>query len=344
MRDLLEVLSRMPNSLGRLRKTALHPSGVRLPACPRRFLYSTRLGWRKADWREALSAGNILHRAMAVYYTGQPPATSVEQACKEAKLELAEEQALWAQEHPEDPFMDTRKREKAIGLGGMMGRVLMEAFPLPDTCDVVAIEQTLKSPDSWKAFCPVPIIGTVDAVLYDRTKEQYWLVDHKSTSDKPAQRAANLTFDVQAQLYRALWNSVHPERRVSGVIHNIIGKPGIRVKKGEKFEDYLDRCFEWYDKQALADPHEPPVQQSYVSFISPVLDKNDELQGLMSEVGRWHKRAVSLDSYPRVGQSFQACNELGGHVCPFMPLCLRQPSAWAEVLTKYHFNKADDDV
>lgn len=350
MMSLRHALIRMPGNLGEVRTPAFHPSRLVPPTCLREYLYRVRLGWVRESWSEALRVGSVMHEVLARYYSGTPLDVAADTVQKEAAASLVQRQVEWAKANPDNPTLYVERDVKAVGVGTVLARVLVETFPFDTNFSPIAVEQKLSMPIGpilWPGhtvYADLRLEGTVDLVLHDTTKNQFWIVDHKSTGDNPTDRARGLTFDTQVHLYRDLWNGAHPTQKVCGAIHSIIRKPTIRLKKGQSFEEYLTECYEWFDKEALKDPHRPPLIRSFVGFTRPPLAEDDELKELLADAATLATRLpAELSDFPRIGSAYGGCCSRG-RVCPYMSLCEAPVTAWADILTAGGFTKAPTET
>jgi hypothetical protein len=259
--------------------------------------------------------------------------------------QLEADNIAWIEQNPDDPKMPLYdKKKKAIALGVTLGTVFNEMFPLPDDWEIVAVEHAMKMDlKKTPVEANVPLIGKLDAVIKNH-KGEYWLVDHKTTSYSPHIRAKGLTFDTQALIYRTLWEkSFVGKKPLAGVIHNIIQKPTIRQKKNQRWDEYIDECFEWYDKQTLRDPQHPPVMQSWVRFDWKDFrfDKEEELVQKLKDVAYWYGGRLDLQKYWPAGNPH--VYHQWGRVSPYLKLLQSHPRQWYDYLASHGFAKIHPD-
>lgn len=346
MASLESQLANMPDGWGKVLNPPVHPSKLAPPTCPRKYMYRTRLGWRKKSWERAPEIGRIFHAVLAGILAGGAPqevssavSLDAEEAVREIHDIIAEEQT------PTEADYFRKDARKQIAVGLMLGQVLYSFHPLRDTHSILAVEQRIDGSIDLPGRSPVEIAGTLDAVVQDNKTDNIYIVDHKSTSFHPRDFAQSLTFDTQTALYRYLWDEAHPDFPSSGVMHQIIRKPTIRLKKAETLEDYINRCFEWYEAEAARTIHDPPVLISRCLFSTAhSLEKNEEVQRLLWDAHGWAQRPLHLPHFPRVGDPNAGCLSRFGGVCSYMTLCQHRPVAWAELLEKQQFTKVDRDA
>ena len=369
---LPDILANMPDGFGRVFHPAIHPSAARPIQCHRRFLFSARLGWHLPSWASAFEIGHVFHTVMQGQYSGLSPETAVQAARKAAELYLAEHEAQLAAEieataaegGTSSRMPDHAKQRKDLSVGVALGQIFMNAFPLPPQWRVLFVERTFGMGLQEVGLriglqeiglkhvrdARLRLEGTLDAgVMHPEpswgNEAETYIHDHKTTAYSPAIRAATLTFDNQSLLYRALLDGWLAEQGLPpcrGVVHNIIQKPTIRLKKDETYEEYVDRCFEQYDLTALKDPHNPPMDRSFVSFLRPPLKDDLELLEVLELIAPYYVREPSLIGFPRCGSSYVCSSR--GKTCPYLPLCqIENPGAWYGTLQRLRFTKNDPD-
>ncbi len=347
---LPKILREMPDGWGRDYSPNLHPSGAKYPNCLRAFFYAKRMGWVKPEFHEALNIGTVFHEAMARIRSGQTTDQACQSTYQRNMIELEALRKDYEDSHEGERHPLHFKMEKAIAMGVMLASVWNNHYPVPSTIQTLAIEQQLRiTLGEVSEFLDGYLMGTIDTAFYYPRSERVWLEDHKTTSISPDERRRGLTFDIQTILYRALWDAAHPDQKAYGVIHNIIRKPTIRQRKQrqpETLEDYVSRCFEWYEEKFLGDPQHPPMIQSMVAFTRPPLAEDAEIIRLLQRLCQCHyvDRPV-LSSFPRVGTSFGGCHGTYGKTCPYMDLCEREdPAHWFNVLISSGYAKIDPDT
>ena len=128
-----------------------------------------------------------------------------------------------------------------------MSQLHWEQFPLDTGAwEVVALEQDyeVKLPAAYGIR--QPIAGRVDAVLrHLRDPKGLFLLDHKTTSKRPADWIRGTALSTQARLYRLLVTAALGEP-VLGILYNIVQRPPVRWKSWQTFDDYAAECRDWY--------------------------------------------------------------------------------------------------
>ncbi len=87
----------------------------------------------------------------------------------------------------------------------------------------------------------VRLHGFIDAICTDGTP-----VEHKTTSTSIDEKYIyRLNFDEQVTTYLAVLGKTK-------MIYTAVQKPTIRLKQNETEEEYVQRCYEWYDSENKA--------------------------------------------------------------------------------------------
>ncbi len=178
----------------------------------------------------------------------------------------------------------------------------------------------------------------LDLLSADRD-DLLWVNDHKSTGSAPVDVVAALRFDIQPQIYRLAAQALYCERRVAGVIHNVVATPTIKCCKKDDNDPAkynLRVRNEWYseqEKMAQHDPAKRPSVRSKVVFgdmpIRPSLMK------LAQEVCVRSHGQPQLRLYPECGNNYTCCGVGGGKPCPYLLLCQRDhPQEWKQFIGK----------
>jgi len=187
-----------------------------------------------------------------------------------------------------------------------------------------------------------PIMGRLDMVLKD-SKGDYWIWDLKtvSSSISTVQRAATILFDPQPWFYKILLANELKRQdeggKVKGIIHVLLQKPSLRLKKGEVFEDYVQRCvLDFYDtrmKQAKESPDvHPPLLISRVKFPPRT---PGWVHTMLWDLDRHSSDEADPNFfYPDKNSCFNYNSK-----CPFLPVCQASESTWPVILGT-HFEQS----
>lgn len=138
------------------------------------------------------------------------------------------------------------KSELAIDLkikAGCMMDAYTALYPEEDF-EIYEIEEEFEddiiNPETGAKSRSFTIGGKVDMIVRKKYDGTFWLVEHKTASGISEGYIAKLWTDFQIVLY-----SYYIERKfgikITGIIYNILGKCGIKMRVGESEEEYQER-------------------------------------------------------------------------------------------------------
>ena len=125
----------------------------------------------------------------------------------------------------------------------------------------------------------IPVRGRWDAV-YSDSQNKLWLMENKTKGQIDEEGImAHLPQDLQTMLYvHALQK--HTGRRVEGVLYNVIRRPGLRQKKTETVDEYLERAFdditnrpEYYFMRWKVELLPQDIENWVLKTFDPILDQ-----------------------------------------------------------------------
>ncbi len=321
-------------------------------SCPRKFMFTHRYRLRRKGRprSRALDIGTFFHKLMGYVFAGRSQDFASREVGKDIEkiIRVAEEQ-----EGPDGLLPGggtvgdmSSAMERNLAMALVMCTEFFNHYPLHNKWKVVGAERTVQANLDGIAS---DIRGTIDLELEDAETGEIWIVDHKTVGGDAMTRVAYTGFDLQSLLYRVLAKGLHPDRKIAGVVHNIVAKPTIDFcnkdrdsvwvdktfksgpRKGQtvqekkfegvpKFENYLERCREWYDLHN--DEGSPHIIQSWWRFTGPTVP--EELYYQLMQADLRCTREPKLHQFYRRTASCQAYNRL----CEFLPLCEGNPKTW----------------
>ncbi|HPT36416.1 MAG TPA: PD-(D/E)XK nuclease family protein [Bacillota bacterium] len=298
--------------------------------CPRKFMFKERLGLQVAGYEPALFTGDMFHQLMAAIYKGgslDDLGRILAHLVREQVETLGELTDTGTGLLPNGRTFTEQAAtvEQDAKLAHAMVLAFFEFYPLETllkTYKIVEVEReyAIKVPG-----LTVPLVIQVDLLLKNLRTNEYWIVDHKTTSLSPKVRSETMPFEFQPRLYKWVWASYmdaetpegEPPVKLGGTMHNIVRKPTIRFcAKDADFDAYVQRVREWYQEQALKDPNDPPILQSVVRHTGPVLD--EELLVQVHQLNRYSTADLDLCRFYR---DDSGCFKFGRKPCPYLPLC-----------------------
>ena len=298
--------------------------------CPRYFMWKHRFGVEPRHYRrsEALDIGTFFHTYMACHYLGLDEGRAV--SVVGAMIEEAIEQELTFED--KGPLVDrlsglTRSLERGSAMARMMARLFLARFPLHPAYKAVCTELNLRARQTGISQT---INGTLDLVLLDTSRNEVWIADHKTCKEPPMDRIRTVAFEPQTAVYPILLQTaiddgkvpgLDPGTPVVGFTHNVVRKPSIILRTKDSFEEYLERCEDYYEGRGEFEAAKgertlsPPMLQNWMRITTTTL--TTEQQSLLYEVGRACKaNPDSARYYRNPGACFK-----WGKPCAYLPLC-----------------------
>lgn len=315
-------------------------------ACNRLFFLRHVLGLSPNVEKRSVSAdtGTFWHKAMQTYYETPNPVDPQREAtlacedllcriCKPLEAQEAEDLTGTVPQQIEDLTMCCNK-------GLAMAAIFFDRFPICDGLEVVATEQPIVVP--FKLSTGQDILVRVKSDLIIRGNDKLWVVDHKSSGDKPEDVMVGKPWSFQTRLYAwAVRN--HYQEPLGGFIYNKMQMPGIKLcgkdEKGAEAEGttpeefYLKRVVEWYEKQ----PHQT-IESVWIP-CSGEYHLDPGLQGLLKDI---HDRIrffsdtspAPLTLFPQDGSCWN-CRKFN-RTCPYMAICDTDPVAWCHTIAGFY--------
>lgn len=165
--------------------------------------------------------------------------------------------------------------------------------------------------------------GRLDSLLKDPNDDGLWIVDYKTTSKSPVVVANALPIDAQSIHYVLLAAAKFPDRRIHGIIHNVLLKTSLKFPNSKVKDDdltkYEERVQDWYEKQDMlgkSDPRAIPFVRSK-TFVKSASCKN--YVRLLAQVGALRPITPQLDEWPMVWNQYTCIPYRDP--CPFLELC-----------------------
>lgn len=332
------------------RRAPVRSSGIGLLSeCPRKFMFRYRLGLVPlGDKTFALDTGTIYHWFMQELFLENG---DFARAARRASEFLSRRRDEWASRAdltgvmPDGTLLDdtVKASERSFSLAQVMAEISRSKFfgPFLRDYEVLATEQAIEV--QIKGITR-PLRCKPDVLLLHKENQTLMIMDHKTTSYNTSWRAAVASFEEQVLLNRIVVAAQFPETPPTAFVHNIIRKPGLRypAKKYPTWESYLEACREWYVVQETKDPKNPPLLQSLLALVGPVL--SPEFYVRLTETST---ACGCIPDPCRFYRNSHAClGRFGNQPCPYLRLCSKGMSAWAdEIRTGYrqHFREDEEE-
>jgi len=235
-----------------------------------------------------------------------------------------------------------------------MAKLFWERYPTPSYLKTIGteIKHTMTIPFVNGPLKGMVLTGTIDKLVQDTRKGDFWIRDHKSTGMNTLDVIfAGFPWSPQARIYRILaedfCNNFTPligtKHPVVGFILDGIMKPGIKLcGKDEKnakawncsVEDaYLRRVKEWYDEKDT-----DAIKSQAIMFNEPLYPM--ELSAELIKMYDLSKRGNNPKEYQRDPSRFHCM--LYDSPCIYLDLCESPMSKWPELFdTKYKIKEEE---
>lgn len=316
-----------------------------LEECPRKFMYSCRLGIQPKGYSPALLTGSAFHHYMATFSLGKSEAGCKSQV-EHMRDQLAKElndQADSAGMLPGGKDLEATWKaadqdcSKAIAMGtycarsGIFKPKEWEVLELPDGTPFVELKWTHSS-----TMYQVPVVAAWDLVMKRRDRTEVWIIDYKTTGSSPLARAKASQISLQTALYRLVLEDCLKEHGIPpstlrGIVFNIIKKPTIKycplTKDSGGFDSYLGRVGKAYKKQCTENPEDPPFLSVYNRFTNSA--ESAELMGRLQKCAEMSVAPLDLDKFYRAGD--RTCHKWNS-TCPYLKLCSSDKSLWPDLI------------
>lgn len=228
-------------------KPTIRSSGIALfETCKRRYFYRYRCGLRPRGYTSALNIGQFYHIIMSELYAGSDLGPALGKAAihateiQEALTESTSDAGLLPSGAP---LTDTITQMIAdLQLAKVMVTWVWANYPVDfDQWEVLFSPEMLINLSYTTLATPIRV--RVDALLKNRSNNEVWIVDHKTTGMiSTTNRARMVLMEVQPRLYRlavdgllASHNQKHGTKlKCVGMIHNLIRKPRLEFSPGGK--------------------------------------------------------------------------------------------------------------
>lgn len=230
---------------------------------PFHYLLCRRYGMvPEISWSEALNRGNWFHQRFAMLHLPEAEAdalyaqllrTRLEElldVCDRSGIDGDKKRAIISTEEQDHATsLAWYKTCNTVKISPEIG-TLREFLTAPHYRPICAeclltAEMADVTKDGWTVEC----VAQPDLLLYHEKQRSVWVVDYKTTSLSPVERAASCTIEPQTQHYLHILEAClrHPkfreayhlpsDVRVGGMMHAIVQKPTIEF--GMKDRDYL---------------------------------------------------------------------------------------------------------
>lgn len=178
----------------------------------------------------------------------------------------------------------------------------------------------------------VTFVIKLDNLIRIRTKKV--LHELKSSKYITPEYVHMIRTDIQTAAYFHFHNMIFEDSKIDEIMYDVIKKPGIRQKKGEGYQAFLQRLVEYYDK-----PGDEAVFH-IERFSQPVIGV-DDLINTVFKISEDMLRSKTKEDYY---QNYDKCSSYYGDVCPYYDLCFNGGESKENLILytirpSYHVNK-----
>jgi len=174
-----------------------------------------------------------------------------------------------------------------------------------------------------------------DSLLVRKVDGALAIVNYKTTSKPTGLIAQVFNMATQAKIEHLCVRTAFPKSPTIYYLHNIAKSCTLKfpTKTSPTWEDYLRNCAEWYEKEAIKDPANPPFLQSFRLMPNEPMDR--ELHTRLYETAKALRS--KLTDPGRYYRDDSAClGKFGNSLCTFFALCHEDPGNWAETAKKIY--------
>lgn len=314
--------------------------------CQRCFLFRYRWGLvpKQPPVARAAGRGRLTHRLLEL----GPSRMAEFQADIQQQIHQLEQRI----EQEGDPLglLETAIRQltQDSAMACSVCSVFWETFPAfnPDNDSSplrsIVREQSISaviSPDSFpppasQAMPAIAIAGRLDQICQSADSGNIWLMDYKTTSQDPQTILTGYQFSLQCRIYRLLADAYCQREELpspKGFILNIIRMPTIVMcSKDKSFNDYLNRCIQWYKEKGLE-----ACAAYQIQYSEPIMPF--ELLSVLYRIHRSMEQPPVADYYPRDLTTSYCSNYRS--TCVYYPLCSSDPAAWPALIEQSFVQK-----
>lgn len=209
-----------------------HSSLECFKACRQKYKYRYMDGIVPKRKSAALEFGSAMHAVLEQYFNfikaaqvfdGMEPEDVIRERCEQIV---------------DDAGLETVETAKLMGL--ILGYISRWYKTDVEELDVIDVEKEF---NNTKLLATINFVGKVDGLVRRKSDGKYFILEHKTASVVDESYVAQKQIDSQTMTY-AICLEDTMEIEIGGVIHDIITKQKIRLKKGESESDFCERLID----------------------------------------------------------------------------------------------------
>ena len=296
--------------MGFERRSMLHISVSSLGdfmTCRRLYFYKRIRRYERNLYNKAFIVGRIVHMGLG-YLLGKP---KDKEGVLLNPIELMRKYFYEEKKKANNEFVLDEKQTKELNEQeyitiGMLTAYAKKYVALLRSATVIGteVEGALQFGDN------VTFVLKLDNLL--RIREKKILHELKTSKSITPDYVQMIRTDTQTAAYYHGYNNIFPDSKIDEIMYDVIKKPGIRQKKGESYQAFLQRLSEWYDK-----PGGEEAAFHIERFKKPVISENDIFNTIFKVSDDMLRSRTKEDYY----QDFAKCSSYYGDRCPMYELC-----------------------
>lgn len=287
--------------------------------CPRMYEYDRLRHIKPVEKSDALNFGSVVHKGLEMIFSRLNDELLTKDKIRQHAHDCAMDKAAECSLSQEDWCKVTALLDAYIDLYFDEDRQLFE---------VVAVESNFcahaVNPKTGKDDSRVGVIGYIDAVVKNRLTDEYWVIEHKTSSQVTDGYLQRVNIDLQSAIY------IDAIRRkygnCAGVIYDVLKKPKHVMAVGETDEEFEAR--KTASKTGRIKRKVPESMTEFYNRIRVDIDGGDYLIRQMVTIDDGLFRDYRLDLWTTARQIQNTrhfckatCNCLKYGTCPYMDLC-----------------------
>lgn len=287
--------------------------------CPRMFEYDKLRCIRPAEKSDSLNFGSVIHKGLERIFAELNNTSIDKEQVREMAHDCALDKSAECSLSQEDWCKVTALLDAYLDLYFDEDRGLF---------DVVEVESRFTNhavnPKTGKESSRFGVCGYCDAVVKNRLTGEYWVIEHKTSSQVTDGYLQRVNIDLQSAIY------IDAIRRkygnCAGVIYDVLKKPKHVMAVGETDEEFEAR--KAASKTGRIKRKVPESMTEFYNRIRVDIDGGDYLirQMVTIDNGLFHDYRLDLWTTARQIQNTRhfckaTCNCLKYGTCPYMDLC-----------------------
>lgn len=338
---------------GKAKRCSVSATSIQcLHECRRKYLFRHKYGLSlRGEYIAPLTIGKMFHALGADRLSGKSWEDTLDGIQHRIGLKLDEERAK------SDPMFDEKLLrtglERDLEIAQCMVRIHEQVAEVTAERFEVLPEFTERKVKLKVSWLDNPLSVVIDNVIRNKANGETWIRDFKTISKSPINLAKTALWHIQPRIYRLVAGLEWPDLKLTGFVHDVIQKPGIRLCGADvkaanaqgitAFEAYMARVRDWYHDQK-----DSPFLCSWLRFSGEPLD--DELGCILGDADdaaghEFNGQEVEPQAatYYRDPSGRACLGPYGNSPCTFIDLCATATSGWDPILERFTFKEETNE-